>query len=123
LGVSGNIFFPHLAFRIAQHFRGLLLYGRIEEIERADRFEFTPLLVENSGDRTGFGDSEAGAQPVDGFDQLLVFFPPVKERPERPSLLASKFVACRICAEPVIRLMCSDRRSRPCRFTGLSGSK
>src|SRR5258708_21639519 len=60
----------------------MLLYRRFKEIERADRFEFTPLLVENSGDRTGLGDSETGAQPLDGFDQLLVFFPPVEPRPE-----------------------------------------
>src|SRR5882672_2574273 len=86
VGSVGKHPFPYLALRIAQHLRSLLFYGRIKEIERADRFEFTPLLVEHSGDRAGLGNSETGAQPLDGFDQLLVFSRPVKERPECLSL-------------------------------------
>ncbi len=79
--------FSHLAFRIAQRLRGLLLCRRTKEIERADRFKFTSLLAENSSDRTRLGNSEAGAQPLDGFDQFLVFSRSVKERTECPSLL------------------------------------
>src|SRR5204863_6857861 len=53
--------FSHLAFRVAQRLRGPLLCRRTKEIERADRFEFTSLLAENSSDRTRLGNSEARA--------------------------------------------------------------
>src|SRR6267378_490510 len=87
VGSLGKHPFSYLAFGFAQRLRGPLLCRRTKEIERADRFEFTSLLVENSSDRTGLGNPEAGAQAFDGFDQFLVFSRPVKEGPERLFLL------------------------------------
>src|SRR6267143_206098 len=60
VGSIGKHPFSYLAFRIAQRLRSLLLYWRTKKIQRADRFEFTSLLVENSSDRTGLGNSETG---------------------------------------------------------------
>src|SRR2546425_9684262 len=94
--------FPYLAFRITQHLRSLLLHRRTKEIQRADRFEFTSLLVENSSDRAGLGNSETGAQPFDGFDQFPVFSRPVKERrsEEHTSELQSlAYLVCRLLLE------------------------
>src|SRR2546428_5939869 len=60
VGSIGKHPFSYLAFRIAQRLRSLLLCRRAKKIQRADRFEFTSLLVENSSDRAGLGNSETG---------------------------------------------------------------
>src|SRR6266704_5068197 len=85
VGGVGKHPFSYLAFGIAKRLRSLLLRRRTEKIERADRFEFASLLVENSSDRAGLGNPEARTQPLDRVDQFLVFSRAVEERPERQS--------------------------------------
>jgi len=122
-GVGEGHLFPHLVFRIAQHFGGLLLYRPIE-IERADRFESRRCLLRTRGaNRTGLGDSETARSSLTALISSSIFFPgsksdgtPVLARHQNSSPAGHM----RRAIDPAHVL--GQTLAGPCRFTGLSGS-